>query len=139
LFIKELTISDLFIGYKDSIKVELTMEQIDLFAKLSGDFSPIHTDESFAKEQGFTGRVAHGALLCAYVSSLIGNRLPGRFGILYSIELNFQKPVVPPETLNIEGEVIAISTSTGLITTKIKIKNSNDQLLASGRVKTVVR
>ncbi len=37
----------------------------------SGDFNPIHVDESFAAQTPFGGTIAHGMLILAYVSEMM--------------------------------------------------------------------
>lgn len=42
--------------------VTMTSDMIMAYADLSGDHTPIHTDEDYAKESAFGERVAHGLL-----------------------------------------------------------------------------
>src|SRR6185437_13247225 len=49
--------------------------------------------EAFAKGTPFGGRVAHGMLTAAYISALLGNRLPGPGAIYLSQSLRFRRPV----------------------------------------------
>ena len=84
--ILEYTFDNLIIGATEEINIDVSQESIEHFARLSGDFSPIHIDESFAKESGFESQVVHGMLLGAFVSRLIGMKLPGKFGVLQKIE-----------------------------------------------------
>lgn len=53
-----------------SVKFTLTVKEhdINLFAELSGDFSPNHVDEEFMKKTAYGKRIAHGALLVGYMS-----------------------------------------------------------------------
>jgi acyl dehydratase len=50
------------VGYTSELKVKVTSEHIDLFAKVSGDYNPIHVDEEYAKKSRFGRRIAHGML-----------------------------------------------------------------------------
>jgi len=49
----------------------------DLFARLSGDNNPIHTDPDFCSGTRFGKTVAHGLLLCSVLRGLIDRIKPG--------------------------------------------------------------
>jgi len=49
----------------------------DLFARLSGDHNPIHTDPDFSRDTRFGRTVAHGLLLCSVLRGLIDRLKPG--------------------------------------------------------------
>ncbi|MEY3234776.1 MAG: hypothetical protein RL230_2047 [Pseudomonadota bacterium] len=49
-----------------------TQDDLDLFAKLSGDANPIHVDPDFAARSGFGRTVAHGAMLTAWLVRAAG-------------------------------------------------------------------
>lgn len=78
-------------------------------------------------------------LMGAYVSALIGTRLPGRHGIMQSCDLQFRAPLVPPETLTVSGEVTNVSAGTGQVTIKVVVKNAEGKVLTMGVVKSLVR
>ena len=66
---------------------------IEAFAVVSGDVNPVHMDEAYAKGTPFGGRIAHGILGAAYISAVLGNRLPGPGAIYLSQSLRFRRPV----------------------------------------------
>ena len=133
------TLADLRVGQTERITVDVEHDHIDRFLELSGDHSPIHADETFAQKQGFEGRIAHGLLIGSFISRLIGNRLPGCYGIMQSFKIDFRKPLVPPETIGIVGEITNISVSTGQIRIKVNVVDSTGILIASAQVKTIVK
>ena len=49
----------------------------DLFARLSGDNNPIHTDPEYCSGTRFGRTVAHGLLLCSILRGLIDRLKPG--------------------------------------------------------------
>jgi 3-hydroxybutyryl-CoA dehydratase len=58
----------------------VTAAAIDAFAEVSGDHSPNHIDGSSMSKSSYGGRIAHGALLIAYMSACsteIVERIPG--------------------------------------------------------------
>ena len=132
-------LSDLSIGLTDRLEVAVTQADVDRFAEISGDRAAVHMNDEYARAKGFSGRIAHGMLLGAYVSALIGNQLPGKHGVLQSCELDFRAPVIPPERIEIIGEVTGVSLGTGQVALKVTIKNSAGKILATGKVKSIVR
>jgi 3-hydroxybutyryl-CoA dehydratase len=136
---KEHALSDLTIGLTDRLEVQVTQADVDRFVEFSGDLSAVHVNDDYARAKGFPGRIAHGMLLGAYVSALIGNQLPGKHGVLQSCELEFRAPLIPPERVEVVGEVTAVSAGTGQVTLKVTVKNSAGKILLTGKVKSVVR
>jgi len=43
----------------------VTEGDVALFAGLSGDYNPLHTDDEFGKKTPFGGRIAHGMLIAS--------------------------------------------------------------------------
>jgi len=110
------------------------------FASLSGDKSAIHVDEKAAKLLGFRGKVAHGLLICSWISALVGNELPGDFGIMQNIKFDFRAPLIPPDTIKIHGRIDRISKGVGQLLIVIKVSSCiTDKLLATGEVRSIVR
>ncbi|MCD4832081.1 MAG: hypothetical protein K8R02_09830 [Anaerohalosphaeraceae bacterium] len=135
----EYFISDLTVGQSDKISVDVTLDDIDRFAELSGDYSSVHMDSDFAMTKGYEGRIAHGMLTGAFISSFIGMRLPGRIGIMTNMDIDFKKPIVPPDRIRIEGEIVDISMSVNHVLIKVKVFKGNGELVAIAKVRSVVR
>ncbi|MDB5460294.1 MAG: putative MaoC-like dehydratase [Caulobacteraceae bacterium] len=55
----------------------LTQAEFDRFARISGDFNPIHVDAGFAARTRFGRPVAHGLLLISILSGLAQTLRPG--------------------------------------------------------------
>lgn len=137
--VKSRKFAELSIGTTDSIVVNVTQEEIERFAELSGDVAPLHTDDSFARKFGFDGRIAHGFLIGAYISRFIGNCLPGANGILQHAELSFRNPLVPPASINIEGVVESISASVNQVVIRVNVTDARGVPIALAKVKSIVK
>lgn len=136
-YLSKFVFSELSIGMKHSIDVHVSQKDIEMFAEHSGDVSPIHVDDEFAKSKGFESRVAHGALLTSYVSRLIGTLLPGENGLLQSVSMEFRKPCYADTDLRITGEVTHTIESINVIKIKIVVANkANDEIVATGKVQS---
>jgi acyl dehydratase len=132
--------------YFDQIKVGATAsfertiiaKDVSAFAEVSGDQSPIHVDEGYAKKSGFSGPVVHGMLLGALVSRLIGMDLPGRTALLVKETLEFRAPAYIGDVVSISGTVTHKTESARLIEVSIEIR-SHEERIASGSVVVLVR
>ncbi len=59
--------SEDFIPFK--VAGTITLEWLKEFARVSGDYNPIHQDEAVAKAMGLPGVIAHGMLISSLVHS----------------------------------------------------------------------
>jgi 3-hydroxybutyryl-CoA dehydratase len=136
--VDELRWGDLQKGMKRDFEVQLTSELLDQFANCSGDFSPIHMSSDEAKSRNFKGRVAHGMLLGAFLSRLVGCHLPGRFAVLLSSNFKFHQPCILGELVKVEGSIEDLSPSTRTITLAVRFLVDNN-LRASATALVSVR
>lgn len=86
-------IDELEPGQSANYQRTVTEDDIAQFAALSGDDNPVHLDEDFAAKTRFKGRVAHGMLSAAFISTAVGTKLPGYGCIYVSQSLRFRAPV----------------------------------------------
>lgn len=97
---EEIEIGDTVISEKRLI----SLEDIEAFAKLSGDVFYAHMDEEAAQRNPFfDGRVAHGYLLISAAAGLFV--WPGEGPVLANTgleNLSFQKPVYPGDTIQVQ-------------------------------------
>jgi len=111
----------------------LAPRDIVLFAELSGDRAPLHTDEEFAKAAGFSGPLVHGALLTALVSKMVGMEFPGPRAVLQRVDLSFRNPCYAPCELEVTARVRQISEAVASVCLDIAISESTGRDIASGR------
>jgi 3-hydroxybutyryl-CoA dehydratase len=102
---KTWTLEQLATGVAAEFERRIDDADVDAFAELSGDRSPLHVDRAFALRRGYRDRVVHGALLAGLVSRLVGTELPGRNALLLRIRLDFPAPTFPGEAVTIRVEV----------------------------------
>ena len=135
----DFTLDSIKIGQKQSFSQIITESLIDDFAKLSGDYNPLHMDEKYASNTSFEKRVCHGMLLASFFSKLIGMYLPGKNALYFSQSLQFKSPCFIDDEIFVEGEVLEKSVSTRIITVKTTIEKKPDICLVDGLAKIIVR
>ena len=102
------SIHELKIGESAQISKTITESDIELFARATGDFNPVHLDQAYAEKTSFKGRIAHGLLSVGLLSALLGNTLPGHGTIYLSQEVKFLAPVRIGDTITAKVEVIEL-------------------------------
>ncbi len=130
---------DLFVGQKTDFSEKINESLLNDFAKISGDFNPLHMDYEYAATTKFGKRVCHGMLLASFFSQLVGMYLPGKNSLYFSQTLNFRNPCFIDDEITIEGEIIEKKSSMKLITIKTTIHNQTKKCLIDGVAKVIVR
>jgi 3-hydroxybutyryl-CoA dehydratase len=91
--VQGLFFEDLTIGQSAETTKIVGAADVEAFAAVSGDTNPVHLDEAYALTTPFQGRIAHGMLSGAYISAVLGTKLPGPGAIYLTQSLRFRRPV----------------------------------------------
>ena len=135
----EYSFDDITIGTKKKFNVTISEEMVNDFAKLSGDYNPLHMNKEYAASTSFKKRVVHGMFLASFFSKLVGVHLPGKNALYFSQSLNFVNPCFVGDKITIEGEVIDKSVATKIITLKTTITNESRKKIIDGEAQVIVR
>lgn len=135
----EYRFEEITIGMKKKFSESIDESRLDSFAKISGDYNPLHMDKEYASKTKFKKRVCHGMLLASFFSRLVGMYIPGKNALYFSQTLNFQTPCYVGDNITVEGEVLDKSDSTRIITIKTGIYNQSGACLVDGTAKVIVR
>lgn len=111
----------------------LTRTQIVQYAAGSGDFNPIHHDETFAtKVAGYPSVFAHGMLTMALTGKMLTDWLGD--GVLGSFGVRFVKQVFPGDTLTARGTVSKVTPEGdgGIVEIDIVTSNQRGEPVATG-------
>ena len=135
----EFTIDNIIIGTKKKFNVTISEEMVNDFAKLSGDYNPLHMNKEYAASTSFKKRVVHGMLLASFLSRMDGMYLPGKHALYFSQSLNFVNPCFVGEKITVEGEVIDKSLTTKIIKLKTRVTNEQGKVLVHGESRVLVR
>jgi acyl dehydratase len=111
--IEQLAGADL--GYSDWL--EVSQQQVQLFADATGDQQWIHTDPERAAAGPFGGTIAHGYLTLALIIPLFGQLLEVRgvrMSVNYGLEkVRFPSPVPVGGKIRLGGRVVSVEPVAG--------------------------
>jgi 3-hydroxybutyryl-CoA dehydratase len=98
--------SPVSIGFSFEKMITLSKEDISTFARLSGDFNPLHHDEETGKSSRFGSIIASGPQSSALFMGTIATYLaPGYLVMGMRIECEFRAPIKPDLELQIRWVV----------------------------------
>jgi 3-hydroxybutyryl-CoA dehydratase len=126
---------DIHVGLKHEFEAVFTTEDVKVFAALSGDMNPLHTDQVYALEAGFPDPVLFGMLTASLYSRLVGMYLPGKFALLQGIDLDFSTPAHAGEPLRVAGEVVFMNEAYRRFEIKATIRKDDRKLVSKARIR----
>lgn len=117
----------------DSVRREslISEEIVSQFSALIGDRDSFHVSDEAAAITVFKKRIAHGIHLATFISTLVGQELPG-FGTIYcSQTYDFKKPVYLGQTIVTEVTVLEKLPHQRL-RMRTQVKDSTGELVLDG-------
>jgi len=84
-----------------------TADDVEAFARISGDRNPLHFDEAFAGRTRVGRLVVQGGLTTGLFNALVAMELPGAGSVFLHQEWDYPAPVFIGDTVTAEVEVLA--------------------------------
>ena len=109
------------------IQKKVIQEDINLYAKASRDFNPIHLDEEFAKKTAAGGTIAHGMLILAYVSQMLTEAFGSSWLTGGRLNVRFKAPARPGDSISVQGKVKKIQNDPAVIVVICDVLCSNQK------------
>ena len=107
---------ELSLGQSAELTRTVGARDLEAFAEVSGDTNPVHLDDAYARTTTFGGRIAHGMLSAAFISAVLGTKLPGPGAIYLSQSLRFRRPVRIGDEVTARATVKALDAKRGHVT-----------------------
>jgi acyl dehydratase len=122
----------LSIGQRVTRSLTLTADHVKSFAALSGDYNPLHFDESFAAKTKFGRLVVQGGLTTGLLHALVAMDMPGPGTVFLSQNWKFTAPVFIGDTITAEAEVMSMHETKPVTQLKIKVSRQNRETVLEG-------
>ncbi len=140
-----LSFDDLAVGDEwESPGRTVTETDVVLFAGLSGDYNPLHSNHELSKSGPFGRPVAHGILGLAIASGLTSHAPKvDTMAFLAILEWKFLLPIGFGDTIKVISRIEDLESQArgrrGVVTWHRRLLNQNDQMVQEGRSQTLVR
>ena len=129
---KQFTVAQLSVGQTYKKSFGITADLIESFAKVTGDYNPIHLDEDYAGQTVFKKRVAQGMLGAGLLSGVMGCHFPGSGTIYLSQTLKFLKPVFIDDEITLRLEVLEIINAKNRVRLETAFTNQEGEAVITG-------
>ncbi len=123
------------------LKKDISQDDINRYAKASGDFNPIHVDADYARKTPLGGTVAHGMLILAYISQMMTSAFGQRWLSGGRLNVRFRAPARPGDVITVSGSIRGIEKGDGYQTIDCDIlcRNQNDEPVITGDARIKVK
>lgn len=123
------TYEEIEVGMEDAFFHTITVEEGEAFARLCGNWQPLHTDAAFGARTMFGDKIAYGMQVGSLISTLIGMYLPGRDSVCLQQTLAYRLPVYYGETVRVAGRVVEKRDSIRAVLLSTQVYRENDLVI----------
>ena len=122
------------IGRKVTVSKTVSESDVYLFAGITGDFSPNHTDEAYMRKTRYGRRIAHGALAIGFMSNASTKILEGIDGTWVSYgydRVRFPAPLFFGDTITVMYEVAERNEAERKVFSRVTVTTDRGSLVAA--------
>ena len=131
--IENRTFDEIQVGDTANLSRQVTQQDVELFAIVSGDINPALLDPGYAKTDMFHRVVAHGMFGAGLISALLGTKLPGAGTIYLSQDLQFLYPVTIGDTITASVTVLEKLPEKADVRLDCRCVNQDGTVVISGK------
>jgi 3-hydroxybutyryl-CoA dehydratase len=127
------------VGQTVSFSKTVTETDVYMFAGVTGDFAPVHVNEAAMKNTAFGRRIAHGALLVGFMSTLStmlvaqakDSQPAGETAVALGYDrIRFTAPVFFGDTVTLTYTITEVDVTSRRTTAHIEAKNQRGETVA---------
>jgi acyl dehydratase len=109
-----------------------TAEDVETYARLTGDRNPLHFDEAFTARTRFGRLLVQGGLTTGVLNALVAMDLPGPGTVFISHNWRFTGPVYIGDTVTAEATVLSVHASKPVTQLGIRITRQDGEVVLEG-------
>ena len=123
---------NLAVGQKARRSLTLTETHVAAYAKMTGDYNPLHFDADFAAGTKFGKLVVQGGLTTGILNALVAMDMPGAGTVFLSHDWKFTAPVFIGDTITGEAEILSLHPTKPVTQLKITVTRQTGETVLEG-------
>ena len=123
---------NLAVGQKATRSLTLTEDHVAAYAKMTGDYNPLHFDPDFVARTKFGKLVVQGGLTTGIMNALVAMDMPGPGTVFLSHDWKFTAPVYIGDTITGEAEILSLHPTKPVTQLKITVTRQAGEIVLEG-------
>jgi 3-hydroxybutyryl-CoA dehydratase len=123
---------DVTVGQTAHREVTVTAEMVTEYAKLTGDYNPLHFDDGFVSRTRFGRLIAQGGIATGLLHALVAMDMPGAGTVFTKQSWSFPHPVYIGDTIRAEATVQSVHPRLPMADVGFKVTNQDGQEVLTG-------
>jgi acyl dehydratase len=123
---------DVSVGQKTRRTTTVTEGMVTDYAKITGDYNPLHFDTEFTSRTRFERLMAQGGITTGLLHALVAMDMPGPGTVFISQEWRFPLPVYIGDTITAEATVTSVRDDRPIATMGFVVRNQSDEEVLRG-------
>jgi acyl dehydratase len=120
------------VGDVAELSRQISDQDIERFAQMTGDRNPLHFDAAAATASVFGRIIVQGGVTSGLLNALVAEELPGPGSVFLSVEWKFIRAVGPGETITARAEVLSVREDKPICQLATTISNAAGGVCLSG-------
>ena len=120
------------VGQEASRSLTVTADHVAKFAEISGDYNPLHFDESFVAKTRFGKLVTQGGLTTGLLHALVAMDLPGPGTVFLSQNWKFTAPVFLGDTITAAARVVSVHPTKPVTQLAVRVTRADGTVVLEG-------
>ena len=120
------------LGQRGTWTKTFTADDVETFARLTGDRNPLHFDEDFARRTPPGRLIVHGGLTTGLFNALVAEVLPGPGSVFLHQEWDYPAPAYIGDTVTAEAEVVEARADKPITTLRCVARRVDDTEVLTG-------
>ena len=123
---------DLQIGQRAQRQLRIGADHVAKYAEITGDFNPLHFDQTFAQNTKFGRLVAQGGLTTGLLHALVAMDMPGPGTVFLSQSWKFTAPVFIGDTITAVAEILSVHATKPVSQLQIHVTRQDGEVVLEG-------